>query len=718
MIDISKEFYISSDPPSIKNIVEISGFRLVRNYLNIDASNKTGNIVLIIGDRGLGKSTCLEYCKNYVNKELKKNSYYLNIGLSMNKLLSEDIDNRVNLILGKISSTLSNNKTGDIEKYIGNMENLVDCPHFLFIDNLDRLYSEEDCKFIKHFFKTSDPILKAISKKIAIYISCAPEWAEFLNSKDLSYVNFSNSIQLRPLTAEEIKKLIEKRAISCGYNISDLINDDLLPIIETASKGNSRKVFQFLEKIINTIDEKDLPITRNTFKSILRTDLFDAAIEKLKELSTEPNISWGINQLWRFFDIIQKNSLDVQNNILKIVEAHEKSFIDERKIKLEKQAWRKIAHKTKGNRFVLHSQVRETITKWRKITGIEKEILLTAYTENPFLTSKTDIEDFVDGLRSAVVDMPAVSNIFDDGVGAYLYINSIDDYNKDRRELIELGWTCVTNLMFSLLATQEEELPKNLYQRIHDEGSTEAYDELTNDISDIYIELDKKNLFRSELESIKARYIDINESPELLQYWETSQMEGFKRAVTTSFEGLLGTLQPKNLDRTQKVKIIKQIKRLIRYSEKSNCEFKASLRWDIKEERKNKELEKSVMKTIAAFLNTNGGTLLIGISDNGNSYGIENDILTLEKKNLDGFGQHLVNLTEKYIGSDKSIYLKIDYVRYGGKYVAMISIDKSPYTVFLNDESTGENQFYIRTHNTTRKIDGEELQKYIKNRFK
>jgi predicted HTH transcriptional regulator len=43
-----------------------------------------------------------------------------------------------------------------------------------------------------------------------------------------------------------------------------------------------------------------------------------------------------------------------------------------------------------------------------------------------------------------------------------------------------------------------------------------------------------------------------------------------------------------------------------------------------------KALRKSITKTIAAFLNTLGGTLLIGVSDSGNVLGIEPDFAYLQ----------------------------------------------------------------------------------------
>ena len=51
-----------------------------------------------------------------------------------------------------------------------------------------------------------------------------------------------------------------------------------------------------------------------------------------------------------------------------------------------------------------------------------------------------------------------------------------------------------------------------------------------------------------------------------------------------------------------------------------------TLRWDLKEAGVNKKLEEVIIKTIAAFANSQGGTLLIGVADDGDVIGLEPDI--------------------------------------------------------------------------------------------
>ena len=64
---------------------------------------------------------------------------------------------------------------------------------------------------------------------------------------------------------------------------------------------------------------------------------------------------------------------------------------------------------------------------------------------------------------------------------------------------------------------------------------------------------------------------------------------------------------------------------LIKRGESKTLEFKSTLRWNLKEDRKDQAVTRAVLKTIAAFLNTEGGDLLIGVADDGSIVGIEQD---------------------------------------------------------------------------------------------
>ena len=116
--------------------------------------------------------------------------------------------------------------------------------------------------------------------------------------------------------------------------------------------------------------------------------------------------------------------------------------------------------------------------------------------------------------------------------------------------------------------------------------------------------------------------------------------------------GLIGYLLYRSITSLDKKDKNLSLEELLEKGESEAIEYKSSLRWDYRQNKTSKELEFSVLKTIAAFMNTRKGTLLIGVADDGAIVGLENDYQSLKKKNRDGFEQHMMELVALSIGTD------------------------------------------------------------------
>jgi len=152
--------------------------------------------------------------------------------------------------------------------------------------------------------------------------------------------------------------------------------------------------------------------------------------------------------------------------------------------------------------------------------------------------------------------------------------------------------------------------------------------------------------------------------------------------------------------------------------ESAVLEFKASSRWDQRLARANKELEGVVVRTVAAFLNSDaGGELLIGVDDEGKAVGLQPDYDTLKKPNRDGYESFLTSLLLGAYGKDVSPLFRIHFHRIEGKDVCRIAVEPSPKPVFVSDGSGGDD-LYIRTGNSTRKLSTQEALEYCKVRWR
>jgi hypothetical protein len=152
------------------------------------------------------------------------------------------------------------------------------------------------------------------------------------------------------------------------------------------------------------------------------------------------------------------------------------------------------------------------------------------------------------------------------------------------------------------------------------------------------------------------------------------------------------------------------IRELVTLSESATLEFKSTLQWDVVQEKVNKQLRHSVLKTIAAFLNSAGGTLVIGVEDDGHVYGLDNDLKTTGNS-MDEFEQLLTSLVSDRIGAQHSHFMAIRHEPIDGKMVCVVDVDRSFEPAYLKGRRGAE--FHVRVGNTTRLLDAEETVDYV-----
>jgi ATP-dependent Lon protease len=153
------------------------------------------------------------------------------------------------------------------------------------------------------------------------------------------------------------------------------------------------------------------------------------------------------------------------------------------------------------------------------------------------------------------------------------------------------------------------------------------------------------------------------------------------------------------------------IAEIIRAGESNAVEFKSSLRVNLHTKVQDSKIEHAVLKTLAAFLNTRGGTLVIGVDDKGNPLGLENDAF----KDEDKMDQHLANLIRDRLGPHHAFCLHPRFTDYEGRRILVISCDPANSPAYVKDRKT--EYFYIRTGGTTTELPASKIHDYVKQRF-
>jgi hypothetical protein len=160
---------------------------------------------------------------------------------------------------------------------------------------------------------------------------------------------------------------------------------------------------------------------------------------------------------------------------------------------------------------------------------------------------------------------------------------------------------------------------------------------------------------------------------------------------------------------------------LIAEGESDELEFKSSIRWDYKHECVSKKLEDVILKSVAAFANGQGGTLLIGVDDEGAALGLERDYTALGGVDRDKFELHLRNLFNQAFGQSFVINkLQVSFPSVAGIEICQIVVAQAqqPLIVRVADKNGHQvEKFFVRSGNSSLEMPLSEMHAYISDRF-
>ena len=201
-------------------------------------------------------------------------------------------------------------------------------------------------------------------------------------------------------------------------------------------------------------------------------------------------------------------------------------------------------------------------------------------------------------------------------------------------------------------------------------------------------------LLLEEIPSVHSQYITIN----LLLLENESEILEYKTSMLT---------------------ITKPPEKLIRLKEdlKKTNQKEIQHAINVIESELKKKIQEEIIITISSFLNSKGGTLIVGVDDNKKIIGIENDYQKLSrKKDWDEWVLELRNLLDKYIDKDIISQLHLTQILKNNKTIARIDVPPSPKPIYIKHEN--DEKFYIRSLNSSEKLSTRQSHEYIKERWK
>ena len=169
-----------------------------------------------------------------------------------------------------------------------------------------------------------------------------------------------------------------------------------------------------------------------------------------------------------------------------------------------------------------------------------------------------------------------------------------------------------------------------------------------------------------------------------------------------------------------------ELVRLATLGESGTLEYKSSLRSPTKGEATPElraALEAVIVKEVASFLNAQGGTLLIGLDDDGKPLGLGADYASSGKiAGRDGFERHLRTLLSNALGASTEASLGVSFGLLDGHDICRVDVPAGTAEAWVQVADKGgqkRHAFYLRSGNKAEELpSGPELSKYTKGRWK
>lgn len=150
---------------------------------------------------------------------------------------------------------------------------------------------------------------------------------------------------------------------------------------------------------------------------------------------------------------------------------------------------------------------------------------------------------------------------------------------------------------------------------------------------------------------------------------------------------------------------------LIVAGESARVEFKSTLRINLRSGLRDEAMENAVLKTAAAFMNTDGGKLLIGVADDGEILGLAADNF----QSADKFMLHLRNIAVQRLGPVAATLMNPTITEVNGSAVCVIDVRRASSPVYLSHK--GDEFFFVRTGPSSTSLPISAATTYIGSRF-
>ena len=310
-------------------------------------------------------------------------------------------------------------------------------------------------------------------------------------------------------------------------------------------------------------------------------------------------------------------------------------------------------------------------------------------------------------------------------------VNSTKDIYEDIEGAIYIPAIGRTEVMQSMPTLESKKKPQNYFQIICNSEeilSKYLFIFLNSDLGQktLRSELSKyseSNIWRLRVADIKNLYIPLPNLGIQEEIFENvSKLQKTKEILSNIEKSLsispissseqlakLNQIYDSSMELSEPEIVFNEIKK----GESTSREFKQTFALDIKSKKREEYIVHECVKTVAGFMNADGGTLFIGVADNADITGIEVEVgKTKLHKSLDKYLNTIKNVLKSKIGSASLTNCNFRSVKIRGKKILKVDCKKSDHQVYVENKDT-----YVRMGPSTNKLEGPDLVTFSKERF-
>lgn len=210
------------------------------------------------------------------------------------------------------------------------------------------------------------------------------------------------------------------------------------------------------------------------------------------------------------------------------------------------------------------------------------------------------------------------------------------------------------------------------------------------------------------------------------QEWGPKQIENRQKWLALIAEQLWsekGIARPENLEIPEYPFVDpsdgeREIREIVGQHESATVEFKSTARMNTRTNKKDPVVEAEVIRAITAFANSAGGTLLIGVTDDGQICGVDSDYAVFGKKGgRDAHGRWISEYVKNAVDPVLAQSLKINYYSIEARDVCRVDVAPSGRPVFAKEKGSQHERFFVRMNNATHELHGKAMVEYQEGRW-